>query len=734
MKRIEKVNTNYKNPIEKMKRMKNVVLVFLLFICTFSLSAKEGMWVPILLEKYNLAEMQQMGFKLTAEDIYDVNNASMKDAVVLFGRGCTGELISDEGLIITNYHCGYGNIQSHSSVEHDYLTNGFWAMNKNEELSNPGLTVSFLESMEDVTDRVLKGTENLTGKELEKKIDENSKEIEKEATQDGKYSSSVKPLFYGNQYFLYVYKIYRDIRLVGAPPSAIGKFGGDTDNWMWPRHTGDFSLFRIYADKNNEPADYSPDNVPFKPKKFFPVSMKGIQPGDFTMVFGNPGTTMEYWPHQAVDITMNQRDPDRILLRDTKLDIIGRDMEKDPKVRIQYSAKYQSISNSWKKWQGEIKGLQRLNAVDKKLAYEEEFKNWALANGTWNTTYKTVFDNFEKDYAEYAHFIKASDYYSEVVTRGIELLGQASKLNDLMEAVQKNDAEKLGKHRKDLSRSFEGFYKNYNQPTDEQLFVQLLPMLRDGLSSEFIPAEVAATLAKYNKEQLLEKVYRSSILADTTRLYELLEKGSEKQVLKLEKDPLVSMFNAFDELNKSIISPKVRELNNRIDENMKVYMAGLMEMKKNQAFYPDANLTLRVAYGKVEGYEPVDGVEYKYYTTLSGIMEKDDPSIYDYDVPDRLKELYRAKDFGQYEVNGDVPVAFTASNHTTGGNSGSPVVNGNGELIGVNFDRCWEGTMSDIMYDPKVCRNISLDIRYALFIIDKFAGAGYLLDEMDIVK
>ncbi len=714
--------------------MKNFVTVLFLSLFTLQVSAKEGMWIPILLEKYNLEEMQQMGFKLTAQDIYDVNHASMKDAVLLFGRGCTGELISDEGLLITNYHCGYSNIQSHSSVQNDYLTDGFWAMNRGEELSNPGLTVSFLESMEDVTDRILKDTEGLADKALAEKIEENTKNIEEEATRDGKYSTSVKPLFYGNQYFLYVYKIYRDVRLVGAPPSAIGKFGGDTDNWMWPRHTGDFLIFRIYADKNNEPADYSPDNVPFKPKKFFPVSLKGIQPGDFTMVFGNPGTTMEYWPHQAVDITMNQRDPDRIMLRDKKLEIIGADMEKDPKVRIQYSAKYQGISNAWKKWQGEIKGLNRLDAVNKKLAYEKEFKNWAIANGSWENTYKPVFENFERDYAEYAKFIKASDYYSEVVLRGIELLGQAGKLDEITEAIRNKDEDKVKQLRESLQKGMEGFYKNYNQPTDEQLFTQLLPILLNGLSPEFVPEEVAATLNKYNKDQLLDKVYRKSILADPAKLNDLLASGTDKQLLKLQKDPLVKMYTAFNKMNQEVIAPTVKEIETKINASLKVYVAGLMEMKKNQAFYPDANLTLRVAYGKVEGYEPVDGVEYKYYTTLTGIMQKDNPDIYDYDVPDRLKELYREKDFGQYEVNGDVPVAFTASNHTTGGNSGSPVVNGNGELIGVNFDRCWEGTMSDIMFDPTVCRNISLDIRYALFIIDKFAGAGYLLDEMDIVK
>jgi len=713
---------------------RKIIVALLLLFFVAQTRAKEGMWVPTLLQKYNIEEMQEMGFTLTARDIYDVNHASMKDAVVLFGRGCTGELISDEGLLITNHHCGYRQIQSHSSLKNDYLTKGFWAMNRDEELPNPGLTVSFLEYMEDVTDKVLNETEELEGEILQDKIKENSDQIEKEASQNGKFKTDVKPLFYGNQFFLYVYKVYRDVRLVGAPPSAIGKFGGDTDNWMWPRHTGDFSMFRIYADKNNEPADYSPDNVPFKPKKFFPISIKGIQPGDFTMVFGYPGTTMQYWPHQAVDVTMNQRDPDRIRLRDIKLDILSKDMEADPKVRIQYAAKYQSVSNSWKKWQGEIKGLERLDAIEKKLEYEADFKDWAQQNGTWTSEYSTVFENFEDLYTLYAKYIKASDYYSEIVSRGVELFGEARKLNAIINSIENKQDKKAESQRQSMLKGLAGFYKDFNQPTDEKLFAALMPVLVKDLDAEFVPVEVTEMVNKYNAEKLIEKVYRKSVLTDKAKLSEVLENGSDKQVLKLRKDPVVKLFNRLNFLRETEISPNVRRIHAAIDANMKRYMAGLMEMNEGNALYPDANLTLRVTYGEVEGYDPRDGVHYKYYTTLSGIMEKDNPEIYDYDVPERLKELFEEKDFGRYELSGTVPVAFTASNHTTGGNSGSPVVNANGELIGVNFDRCWEGTMSDIMYDPEVCRNISLDIRYALFIIDRFAGAGYLLDEMEIVE
>jgi hypothetical protein len=717
----------------KMRRIKLSILLIILVIN--SLSAKEGMWIPLLLEKYNLAEMQEMGFKLTQQDIYDINNASMKDAVVVFGGGCTGEMISPEGLLITNHHCGYRQIQSHSSVEHDYLTNGFWAMSKEEELPNPGLTVRFLEYMEDVTGEILEGTEVLETEAREKKIKENSDRLIKEASENGKYMTQVKPLFYGNQYYMYVYKIYRDVRLVGAPPSAIGKFGGDTDNWMWPRHTGDFSLFRVYANENNEPADYSPDNVPFQPKKFFPISLDGVQPGDFTMVFGNPGSTMQYIPSHEVDIVQNQRDPDRIAIRDEKLEIITKAMKSAPKVRIQYSAKHASISNAWKRWQGEILGLERLDAVNKKRAFEADFKAWAIASGTWENEYREVFENFDALYFRYKDYIKASDYYSEIVLRGVEIFQVASWVNDIISYIENNQDKRLESVLKSTSEDVPIFFKNYHQPIDEQLFKVLLPLLANDLKSEFIPGYLNDLLAKNTGDKLVRKVYQKSILTDEQKLKKLLKEGDGKKLLKLRKDPLVELYNRLNFYYETTIKPVVDSLNRQINQNMNVYMAGIMQMKEGEPLYPDANLTLRVAYGKVEGYEPRDGVKYKHFTTLEGIMEKDNSEIYDYNVPEQLKALFKSKDFGIYADNeGYLPVCFTASNHTTGGNSGSPVVNSKGHLIGVNFDRCWEGTMSDIMYDPEQSRNIAIDIRYALFLIDKFAGAGYLLEEMEIVE
>ena len=715
--------------------MKRVILLIagILFFLN-SLVAREGMWIPILLEKYNLEEMQQMGFRLNAEDIYDVNNASMKDAVVLFGGGCTGELISGDGLLITNHHCGYRQIQTHSSVENDYLTYGFWAKDRSGELVNPGLSVSFLERMEDVTERVFKGTDGLVNSEENAAvIRKNMESIEREAQENGRFRAAVRPFFYGNQYFLHVYKVYTDVRLVGAPPSAIGKFGGDTDNWMWPRHTGDFALFRIYAGKDNEPASYSPDNVPFRPKKFFPISIKGVQPGDFTMVFGYPGRTTQYLPSQAVELISEQRNPDRIAIRDVKLDIMGSHMEKDAGVRIQYASKHAGVSNSWKKWQGEILGLKRLNAVERKTEFEDSFRSWAIAGNVWHSEFKDIFDLFERQYQEYAPLAKASDYYSEIVWSGIEIFTVASYFNNLIRQAGLQE-EITEQSRQSMSRLLDNFFKDYHQPVDEEMFSRLLPMLAAGLPAQHLPPAVQNVLSRYPGEKLVGGFYRKSILTDRNKLNDLIASKSLQRIRSVEKDPVFKLFRALRNHYDATISQPLHNIESSLEAAMHPYMAGIMKMKEGHSFYPDANSTLRVAYGRVEGYEPRDGVKYKHYTTLDGIMEKDNPGIYDYAVPARLKELFEAGDYGDYGIGDKMPVCFLASNHTTGGNSGSPVLNAEGHLIGINFDRSWEGTMSDIMYDPDQCRNISLDMRYALFIIDKFAGAGYLLEEMKIIR
>ena len=711
---------------------KNLLFAGIALFSVFLASAKEGMWIPTLLNKYNIEEMKQMGFKLSAEDIYSVNQVSMKDAVVLFGTGCTGELISGDGLLITNHHCGFDAIQNHSSLEHDYLTNGFWAKTRQEELPNPGLSVRFLSRMEDVTNEVLSGTEGQPKDSISAIINRNTKTIITKASEKGKYDAAVQPLFYGNQYFLSVYEVFPDVRLVGAPPSSVGKFGGDTDNWMWPRHTGDFSYFRIYAGKDNQPASYSPDNVPYKPRKFFKISVKGIQPNDFTLVFGYPGKTQEYLPSQAISQIMEQGDPDKIKIRELKLRLLAADMGKDPKVRIQYAAKYANTSNAWKKWQGEIKGLKRLNAIESKQKFEREFKSWVEANTERTNRYGEVLPTFEKLYAQSTTYAKAFDYYSEIVQRGTDIFTIISFFDAIETHWTSLPAVGQQKIRDAIPAKLEEYFNEYNQSTDEKVFAALLRLYAKDLDSAFLPEDFKKLMDKMGPEELIIKIYRKSLFSNRAKLTAIGSGLNTKKLKTLSQDPAFKMFLGLKKQFEQKVEPYYTSIQKQIDANMKIYTAGVIEMNQGKPLWPDANKTLRVAYGKVEGFEPMDGVSYTYFTTLEGIMQKDNPAIYDYNVPQQLRNLYQQKDYGRYGKNGQMNVCFTASNHTTGGNSGSPVVDAGGNLIGVNFDRCWEGTMSDLIFDPELCRNIVLDIRYALFITDKLAGAGYLIDEMKI--
>ena len=711
---------------------KNILVIGLVILSYSSVFAREGMWIPTLLNKYNIEEMKQMGFKLTSEDIYNVNQVSMKDAVVLFGTGCTGELISNEGLLITNHHCGLEAIQNHSTVEHDYLTNGFWAKKQEEELPNPELGVSFLERMEDVTNKVLAETDGKSKDSVAVIISRNTRKIISEAGEKGKYEAAVQPLFYGNQYFLYVYQVFRDIRLVGAPPSSIGQFGGDTDNWMWPRHTGDFSLFRIYAGKDNQPASYSPENVPYKPKKFFKISIKGIQPEDFTMVLGYPAKTQEFLPSEAIRQIMEQGDPDKIKIRDLKLGILAADMDKDAKVRIQYAAKYQTTSNAWKKWQGEVKGLRRLNAVETKQKFETDFSNWIGDDSVRQKKYGNVLPQLEQLYTELAPYTKAYDYYSEIVQRGTDLFSIISYFDAIEKRWSKLTPEDQQKLQKAIEAKIEEHLNQFNPSTDEKVFADLLLLYAKEMDPKFLPEAFKSMMLKMNQDELIVKLYRESVFSDPEKLKSLGSNLNTKKLKLTTKDPAFMLFRSLKTSYEMEIEPYFNSIQKQIDQTLKTYVAGILEMNEGKKLWPDANKTLRVSYGKVEGYKPMDGVHYNYFTTLKGIMEKDNPEIYDYNVPQKLRELYQQKDYGRYGNNGEMNVCFTASNHTTGGNSGSPVLDAEGNLIGVNFDRCWEGTMSDLMFDPDRCRNIILDIRYTLFIIDKFADTGYLLGEMEI--
>jgi len=720
-------------------KFRTLFFVICLTLITTLSRAGEGMWLPLLLSQLNEKEMRDMGMRITAEDIYSINHSSLKDAIVLFGGGCTGELVSNQGLLLTNHHCGYGNIQKHSSLEHDYLTNGFWAQRLDEELPNPGLSVTFLVRMEDVTKQMLNGVnDKISQKVRDSIIQANSKAIVKEAVKGTYYSAQVKSFYNGNQYYLFVNETFTDVRLVGAPPSNIGKFGGDTDNWMWPRHTGDFSMFRIYAGKDNKPAEYSKDNVPYQPAKHLTISLKGIKEGDFTFVYGFPGTTQEYLPSYAVDLTAFQRNPVAIGLRQQRLDIIDKAMENDRLTRIQYSAKAAGIANTWKKMIGESRGIKRLDGIEKKQEFEMEFQKWTNSNPELNTKYGQLLPSFSKAFEAYVPVSIAYTYISEGLL-GIELVRFAYAYNNFV--TQCNDKSKtdieISKSVESLKKSASAYFKNYNMQVDKQLFIALInTYIKSCEPSLQVPAvKETATKYKGNITAWADEIYKNSMFADSAKLNAFLDGFKRKDVRKIEKDPSFILASGIYTYSQNKFSPLVSAFSATNDSLQRIYIAAQMEMQPDKRFYPDANSTLRVSYGNVKGYQPADAVEYNWFTTLDGIMEKENPEIYDYVVEPRLKELYTLRDYGRYaDTDKSMHVCFIASNHTTGGNSGSPVLNAEGQLIGINFDRCWEGTMSDLMYDPDQCRNISLDIRYCLFIIDKMAGAKRLVDEMTIVE
>ena len=718
--------------------MKRIILaITLAALACGTAKADEGMWLPSLISQ-RIGDMQEKGFKLNAEDIYDINQASLKDAVVLFGRGCTGEVISSEGLLLTNHHCGYGQIQQHSSVEHDYLKDGFWAMSRAEELPNKGLTVSFLERMEDVTDQVLNGyTADMTEDQRVAIVKKNSKAIIDEVTKEGNgLRATVEALYYGNQYFLFLYREYSDVRLVGAPPSSIGKFGGDTDNWMWPRHTGDFSMFRIYADKDNNPAPYSEDNVPYKPKKYFKISTKGVQEGDFTFIYGFPGRTQEYIHSEGVRYIEEIGDPHKINLRTLRLDIQKKHMSESQKVRIQYSSKNASVANAWKKWQGEVKGIKKMKTVQKKQEFEQAFDAWARGG-----EFDGVVGKIAKIYDELEPYAFAADYYSETA-KTIEMANFAAGIYSAY--VQDKESGELSFNSKKAAASAESFYKDWYLPIDKECFVAVMTEFDKNVPAEFKPEYFKAQMKKYgNAQKWADELFSKSIFADRSKLEKLFkEDASQKTLAKdrkaVEKDPATEFALEFAKWHDSDVKPHTTRLNQDLQLAYRDYMRGQMVYCRTQrvpkAFYPDANLTLRVAYGHIKGYSPADAIYYKPSSTMKGIIQKDNPDIFDYNIPQRFRDVYAAKDFGRWtDETGEVPVCFIATNHTTGGNSGSPVINADGNLIGLNFDRVWEGTMSDIVFDPEICRNISLDVRYVLFTIEKIGGAGYLIDEMTLV-
>lgn len=713
-------------------------LLFTVFFMVFTLLAKAdgGMWIPLFLSQ-NEAEMQQLGFRLTADDIYSINHSSMKDAIVLFGGGCTAELISPKGLLLTNHHCGYSYVQSHSTMENNYLKDGFWAKSMDQEIPVEGLTVTFLVYMSDVTDQVLKGVDNqMKESERQLKIEENMRNTINDAIKGTDYKAIIKPFYYGNQYFMFVTETYEDIRLVGVPPESIGKFGGDSDNWMWPRHTGDFSLYRIYTDKNGKPAKYSSENVPMQPKKFFPISIKGVNENDFTLVFGYPGTTRQFLISDGVNAVANIQNPIAIQARTIRLDAMKRQMNLDPRIRLMYSAKANGISNGWKKWQGESKGIRECNVIAKKQAQELEFQRWVNADNNRKAQYGSLLQDMKNVYDKYGKHLQDVTFINECFF-GVELVEEV--VYPYMSQLFDVDVVSESARKKIVSNDII-FRAEYFEPIDRECFVELMTYYFTAEPAENIPSSLRKyvqdekTVRKMMTELWDNNASKAPYFGNGEKYRDFVAKASKKQIAKTANNELVALYQAIFSHYRTAVT-QYRAENRDIDNYYRTYVKALMEKDADKTFYPDANLTMRVTYGQVKGFKPADGVKYEYYTTLDGIMEKEDPDVYDYQVHPRLKELWQKKDYGRYaDKNGQLPVAFIASNHTTGGNSGSPVINGDGYLVGTNFDRVWEGTMSDIYYDVDRCRNISLDARYFLFIVDKFAGATNIIDEMTVIE
>ncbi len=717
--------------------MKKLYLVLILLLGFFSTSiADEGMWLPSLIQKLNIGEMQKMGCELSADQIYNINNSSLKDAVVALDHGsCTAELISKDGLLLTNHHCGFGEIQAHSTVEHDYLKDGFWAQSRDEELSNPGKTVSFLISAEDVTGKVLEGvSDTMSYNERNQLIRANSREIANEAEKDTHYDANVQSMFSSNKFYLFISETFRDVRLVGCPPKSLGKFGGDTDNWMWPRHTADFCLFRVYAGPDGKPADYSKDNIPLTPKSFLPISLKGVKEGDFSMILGFPGRTNRYETSTAIKYTMQIANPVRIQVRGKKLSIIKNYMETSQKAQIQYSSKYAISSNYYKYSIGQNNGLKRLNVLAQKEAIEDEFTKWVNEDETRKEKYGKALALIKAGYSDPSAEV-AKEYMVEAMIRGPEIFMFAKRarlLYELLEDPKKNES-RIERMTEALKKGHDRYFRNYDAETDREIVSSLLKLYNDNVDPLYYPSFFAEVKSKYkgNFDKFATKMFEKTIFADKAKFEDFLDSPDLKTLKKdMAFKSSISIFQEFN--NISSIIDQTKPLRNKGE---RLFLAGLMEMDKGKKFYPDANSTMRLTYGKVLDYDPRDGVRYKYYTTLKGYIEKEIPGDMEFDVPKKLKELYAAGDYGDYaDEDGTLHTCFITNNDITGGNSGSPVMNGRGELIGVAFDGNWEAMSGDIAFEPELQRCINVDIRYVLWVIDKFAGASHLIDEMKIIR
>ncbi|MBA7577619.1 Dipeptidyl-peptidase 7 [subsurface metagenome] len=686
-----------------------------------------------LLKKLNMGTMTELGLKLSAEEIYSINHSSIKDAIVIFAGGiCTCEIVSDQGLLLTNYHCGHGFIQANSSVEHNYLKDGFWATSKEEELSNPGLSVTFLVKIEDVSEKINSAlSDTMNEGERYRKIRDVREEIENVATEDNHYSARVQSFFGGNYFYLMVYETYKDVRLAGTPPSSIGRYGGDTDNWMWPRHTGDFSVFRVYSGPDGKPAEYSEDNIPLKPKHYLPVSVKGVEPDDFAMVLGYPGGTQRYMTSYGIEELLQIKHPNRIKIRGIRQELMMQDMEVSEKVRIQYSSKYTGSSNHWKFSIGQSESLKRLKIKQEKQEIEDKFSKWIAADPVMKEKYGEALDLIKNSIEERADFRHSQEYLIECFLFGSEVVDAAMGGRTLLAALQGEDQEKTDKAIEQIKNRMDGFFKNYNMPTDRKINKAMFRLFAENVDSKYHPGIYKTINSKFkgDYEKFVDKMFDKSIFVSEERLNEFLDNPQAK---KLEKDLAFqaanSILDKFRELRQ-----KTAEFDMNLDKGRRLFIAGLLEMQKGGVFYPDANSTMRLTYGTVSGYDAKDAVRFNYYTTLEGVMEKEDPDNYEFIVDEKLKKLYEEKDYGRYaDENGYMPVCFLTNNDITGGNSGSPVLNGNGELIGLAFDGNWEAMSGDITFEEKLQRCIVVDIRYVLFIMDKYAGAKNLIEEMDI--
>ncbi len=713
-----------------MKKVSLLVALMIFSIFGKVARADEGMWILMFLNK-NIDEMQKKGLKLTAEDIYNINNSSMKDAIIQFAGGCTGEILSSEGLILTNHHCGYGAIQSHSTVEHDYLTNGFWAMNRSEELPCPGINARFFVRMEDVTTKALNGvTASMSETARAEKIQENIKAIKKEAQTDKDYEIVIKPFYNGNNYYMFINLVYTDVRLVGAPPSSIGKFGADTDNWMWPRHTADFSMFRVYSSKDGKPADFSKENVAYKPKHHLPVSIKGVKENDFVMIMGYPGTTDRYLTSYGIKTALQYKNPTIVNIRDKKLEVMREFMFAEPAVRIQYASKYASTANYWKYYIGQTKQLTSNKVGDKKKALEDEFATWVAQNQDRKAIYGNVLSDIDQAYATLGTYEVWKNYFVEAIARGPEIFSMAWRFNGLNELL-KNKKETTEMTKK-LQSSLDDFFKNYSKKLDQKMMASVLEMYSKNVTDSLQPKEFKK-LVKKNKgdfTKIAAGIFEKSIFSDKAKIEALLTAPTQKAI---EADPAFALavifYNQYFDKSKQFDGA-----NEKLAKANRLFIAGLKEMMPQKNFAANANSTIRLTYGQVLPYSPADGISYKFYTTLDGVMQKEDPNNWEFVVPAKLKELWKNKDYGQYAENGELKTCFLSNTDITGGNSGSPVINGEGQLVGLAFDGNWEAMSGDIAFEPKLQRTISVDIRYVLFIIDKYAGAKHLIDEMTIVK